>query len=231
MAFASSKDALEGNPAPVRVGAGTEVFPSIQDPGAPALSPKISGVSSLGVGVPHDESAEPGRIERLDASPVARLDAGPIERLDASPIARVGAGQLEERDAEVPRACDGPAEFLSSNGSGCYLWVAQLASWVDAQAACLEWGGAFARIDSAEEDQLLARHMTSDSWVGANDRNTEGAFRWADGTVLLFTNWADGQPNNTAGLEDCVAKLAQNERWNDEPCVNLNAYFCERPLR
>ncbi|MEO8183029.1 MAG: C-type lectin domain-containing protein [Deltaproteobacteria bacterium] len=222
IAFASSKDGLEGNPTPAPVGAGAEVFSSIQDMGAPRLSAKPSGASLPAPEMPRNESADLGPIELLDAGPI-ELDTGPIELPDA--------GQLDEPEAEAPRPCTGPDEFPSSTGSTCYSWVAELLSWDHAQTACLEWGGALVRIDSAGEDQLLADHMSSDSWIGANDRSAEGAFRWLDATFLTFTNWAPGQPNNTADAENCVAKLSQSQQWNDLACINLHAHFCGRPLR
>jgi hypothetical protein len=230
-AFASSKDALEGEAVPAHVGAGTGVAPIIPSVGARPLLPKPYGVSALGAGATRNESEAAGPLELLDAGSRERLGPGSSEALDAGALELLDAGEREQPDAFVPRACAGTGEFPSASGSGCYLWVAQAASWENAQASCLFWGGALARIDSAADDQLLTDHMSIDSWIGANDRTAEGAFRWTDASVLTFTNWAVGEPNNAAGPEDCVAKLAKNARWNDEQCGNVNAYFCERPLR
>jgi hypothetical protein len=108
--------------------------------------------------------------------------------------------------------------------------VRQFAVWDAARAACLQWGGALARIDSAEQDQLLGEHMSLDSWLGANDLGIEGEIVWQDGTSLTFTNWGEAQPDDFLGNEDCVEKLARNQTWNDAPCGNANAYFCQRPL-
>jgi hypothetical protein len=145
------------------------------------------------------------------------------------------AGSSVPADAEPPRPnetpldCQGPGEFAGAAGMGCFVWVAELETWTAAQAACAEWGGTLARIDSLAEDELLADHMSADSWIGANDRAVEGGLLWDDGGALGFTNWAEAQPDDSGEDEDCVEKLERNAQWNDARCSQPNAYFCERP--
>lgn len=54
-------------------------------------------------------------------------------------------------------------------------------------------------------------------FIGLNDFITEGTFEWSDGSVLDFTNFAPGEPNNQ-GNEDFVFQ-APSGRWNDYPSV------------
>ena len=30
-------------------------------------------------------------------------------------------------------------------------------------------------------------------WIGLNNLNSEGSFRWSDNTPVTFVNWADGR--------------------------------------
>jgi hypothetical protein len=109
------------------------------------------------------------------------------------------------------------------------VWVEALETWEAARVACADWGGTLVRIDSPAEDELLADHMSADSWLGANDRAVEGELVWGDGAAVTFANWADAQPDDFDDREDCVEKLERNSQWNDARCEQPNPYFCERP--
>jgi hypothetical protein len=42
-------------------------------------------------------------------------------------------------------------------------------------------------------------------WLGSDDSNTEGVFRWRSSNEnLTFSNWNDGEPNDHRKNEDCV---------------------------
>ena len=42
-------------------------------------------------------------------------------------------------------------------------------------------------------------------WLGARDDIIEGIWMWsADGSVLNYTDWNPGEPNNYDGNEDCL---------------------------
>ena len=52
--------------------------------------------------------------------------------------------------------------------------------------------------------------------------------QWLDGSMLNFTYWASGEPNNdTAQL--CVEMYFDNGKWNDIPCTDLKGYVCKMP--
>lgn len=44
------------------------------------------------------------------------------------------------------------------------------------------------------------RDASHAAWIGLSDRLQEGKFAWSDGaSAVLFTNWADKEPNNNDG--------------------------------
>lgn len=44
------------------------------------------------------------------------------------------------------------------------------------------------------------RDASHAAWIGLSDRLHEGKFAWNDGvSPVLFTNWADKEPNNNNG--------------------------------
>jgi hypothetical protein len=182
---------------------------------------------------------EPNAASHANDSVTGSSTAESLPAVAAGTPASVPAAQADAGNATPPNAsssdagetllCQGLGEFSGLAGVGCFVWVAELESWDDARNACADWGGRLASVDSEQEDELLAKHMAADSWIGVNDRDVEGELVSADGGVLTFTNWADSQPDNFDASEDCVEKLQRNGLWNDARCDQKNSYFCERP--
>ena len=42
-------------------------------------------------------------------------------------------------------------------------------------------------------------------WIGSNDIHIEGTFNNPSGQPFTYTNWMEGEPNESTGKEDCVA--------------------------
>mmetsp|Transcript_35700 Transcript_35700/g.84947 ORF Transcript_35700/g.84947 Transcript_35700/m.84947 type:complete len:84 (-) Transcript_35700:171-422(-) len=67
-------------------------------------------------------------------------------------------------------------------------------------------------------------------WFGLSDSVSEGQFRWRDGSLATFTNWAPNEPNS-AGNEDCGQVYGDDPfLWNDQPCVTSTPYMCSKTL-
>jgi hypothetical protein len=126
--------------------------------------------------------------------------------------------------------CDGADEFASADARSCYRLTADTATWPDARAACIGWGGDLVRIESAAEDDFLSARLTIDVWIGVNDREVEGSMVWADGSALGYANWGDAQPDDFDAQEDCGEKrAAEGGEWNDSPCDGTpREFLCER---
>lgn len=126
-------------------------------------------------------------------------------------------------------ACDESGEFESSDGESCYLIASELEGWIGARDACREWGGDLVKIETIAEEQFLTMRIDFDVWIGANDRDTEGAYEWADGEPVTRFNWSMGQPDNFQGQENCAEIRVIDLQWNDRPCGgDPQGYLCER---
>ncbi|HTV18206.1 MAG TPA: C-type lectin domain-containing protein [Polyangiaceae bacterium] len=134
------------------------------------------------------------------------------------------AGGASEPDA----ACaDG---VLSADGSRCYLVSSSGATWQDARDACRAEDAVLVKVETAEEDELLATLLTVNQWLGASDTDFENVFVWTDGSPLSFGNWGPNQPDRFPG-PDCVEKRdTVGREWFDQPCDNERAFVCEREL-
>jgi hypothetical protein len=108
-----------------------------------------------------------------------------------------------------------------------------------AQATCSAKGLTLARIDTAEQNRLIARFLKSPLWLGANDLGTSGTWRWSapgtnngdpfwsggpSGTRVnnLYSNWGRGAP----GAQRCAA-IRPDGQWFDADCAEPLGYACQ----
>ncbi|XP_029936983.1 macrophage mannose receptor 1 [Myripristis murdjan] len=81
--------------------------------------------------------------------------------------------------------------------------------------------------------QMMSREIGgyTRTWVGGLRYLDTGRFIWLDGSRWTYADWLSGEPNDTAGVEDCVELLAYgNGKFNDMPCWDLRAFVCSYPL-
>ncbi|XP_033753741.1 C-type lectin mannose-binding isoform-like [Pecten maximus] len=101
----------------------------------------------------------------------------------------------------------------------------------DAQAACNVDGGHLIRVDTqAKQDYIrhvLQTHASPYMFIEATDEATEGIFLWGDGRTVAYTDWFSTEPNNEAGIENCIMLANSNYEWYDTPCDALKTYICE----
>ncbi|XP_026880090.2 macrophage mannose receptor 1-like [Electrophorus electricus] len=134
--------------------------------------------------------------------------------------------------------CHHPTGWLRFQNK-CFLFRGRVghhephANWTYARDWCREQGGHLAVIDDVNENDFVAsylRDIAHHVWIGLSDRLHEGKFAWTDGTSpVLFTNWAEKEPNNNDGQEHCVS-MTHNHLvtglWNDENCGEKRGWVC-----
>ena len=132
--------------------------------------------------------------------------------------------------------CEKPAPACPSwsvevNGS-CYLRVTSDRSWTNARDGCLSLGSGWqlVSINDAAENALIGSWVVSGStWIGLNDRASEGTFVWQNGDAVSYTNWIR-EPNGGSS-ENCGNFRRSNGKWRDGSCnAKLNS-FCEGPMK
>jgi hypothetical protein len=130
-------------------------------------------------------------------------------------------------------ACPG-VNFAGHN----YLFCLRDRNWSDSRNSCTGQGGGRYRLviinDMAEQTfvQAEAGALAGRWWIGLDDNDTEGDFRWVDGTpqrnggtIISYDNFAPGEPNNDWG-EDC-GEIRAGGLWNDRECNDDNNFICE----
>jgi hypothetical protein len=98
------------------------------------------------------------------------------------------------------------------------------ATWTTARTNCSNMGGHLVTITSSGEQNFIFGLWPS-GWIGLTDEVTEGTWRWVTGETYSYTNWNNGEPNNS-GNEDYV-QFVSNGKWNDLKDGNNLAYVLE----
>ncbi|RUS81615.1 hypothetical protein EGW08_010628 [Elysia chlorotica] len=94
---------------------------------------------------------------------------------------------------------------------------------------CAANSGILATAYDAKEQAFVSSLKGSGKyiWLGLDDIEVEGTFKWADGSLLAYTNWNTVEPNNAGkNGEDCV-QMIPNGKWNDKGCNFLVPYICK----
>ncbi|XP_030643870.1 C-type lectin domain family 4 member E-like [Chanos chanos] len=112
----------------------------------------------------------------------------------------------------------------------------QWGNWSQSRQYCREKSADLVIINSREEQEFvdsLSKGSFASFWIGLTDRDTEGVWKWVDGTALNTGYWDGGSPSNLNGNEDCVAtdhNFYSLKSWNAVSCSNRLSLICEKRL-
>ncbi|XP_078021645.1 uncharacterized protein LOC144461835 [Epinephelus lanceolatus] len=141
----------------------------------------------------------------------------------------------EERD-ELKRKLSNFALYSNQGWvyfSGSFYYISSInKTWQDSRDDCVRRGADLMIINSKEEQEFTRKYRQI-MWIGLTDRETEGVWKWVDGTLLTTSFWHSGEPNNYEGTnEDCVAVNYHDYKnsWNDLECVIKNFWICEKKM-
>ncbi|MBQ4530953.1 MAG: GBS Bsp-like repeat-containing protein [Lachnospiraceae bacterium] len=89
-------------------------------------------------------------------------------------------------------------------------------SYEEAKQKCIALGGHLAVITTAEENAMIQNLITNGGrysyWLGATMTNDN--WYWETNENFSYTNWAEGEPNNSGGAEN-KCEISKNGGWND----------------
>ncbi|XP_075466269.1 pulmonary surfactant-associated protein D-like [Ascaphus truei] len=204
----SGKDGNEGPRGPV----GEQGPPGLNGPPGPQ---GIAGIQGLrGAQGPQGEKGETG-ASALEALKIQILSmGGRLTALQITITAMIKA-LLFSRGTSA-----GDKFFVTNGVEGNYN---------DAKATCSKAGGQLASPLNSEENQAvsaLSLQYKKKPFLGINDIETEGTFRYLTGELIGYSNWNPNEPNNDKGVEDCV-EMYTTGKWNDKNCNEKHLVVCE----
>ncbi|XP_074470021.1 CD209 antigen-like protein C [Sebastes fasciatus] len=184
---------------------------------------------------------------RGSASDLSTIEANLTERLQASDykLSSVSAERdlLNASLTEITKELDRLQSLSKENkmcpagwtmfSSACYLLSGGAGSWDKARKDCRNRGADLVMIESAKEQTFVAGLTKKTTWIGLNDKDVEGTWKWIDVTPLILKSWALNEPNNGGGNpklggEDCAHIRAETPEWNDLPCETVMLWICEK---
>ena len=97
--------------------------------------------------------------------------------------------------------------------------------WEDAKTVCEGYGAKLASVLSQEVlDELLnvfSDSITTDMFLGLNDKSNEGTFVWEKGEAFAWSNWKNNHPKDDSS-KNCV-KMKTNGEWQDVSCSEIQS--------
>ena len=114
--------------------------------------------------------------------------------------------------------------------NSCYRFSDKNLAWREAQFHCEALGSNLAVVTSQAEQQALASNVKSLTWIGLyRDPKNMSRWLWVDESLVTYTNWRTGEPNDFGGAEDYVELLTpyRGVKWNDRNCNRSLRYACE----
>lgn len=88
-------------------------------------------------------------------------------------------------------------------------------SWNEAEDLCESMGGHLATITSKKENDFIKTLLGENFYyIGANDKQTEGQWKWVTDEEFSYTNWEEGQPDNAFSNEHFLM-IYPDGTWND----------------
>jgi hypothetical protein len=112
----------------------------------------------------------------------------------------------------------------------CLRREATTRSYEDARVRCKALGGYLTMVRNSDEQKIvLSIFQNQNTWIGANDINSEGTFVWGVNQALVtYQAYASGEPNDYGTGEDCVQMWDREKgQWNDDRCSRTRASICE----
>ncbi|XP_047455955.1 CD209 antigen-like protein E [Mugil cephalus] len=139
--------------------------------------------------------------------------------------------QMLQSSSKKKKPCPAGWKMFSCS---CYFLSEESGSWDEGRQDCRDRGADLMVIDSPEKQTFLSGFTKRPTWIGLNDRDDEGIWKWVDETPLTLTYWDTNQPDNGGGIpkfgeEDCVhTRPDENTAWNDLSCASSLPWVCER---
>ena len=161
---------------------------------------------------------------------------------------QIGSGSLVIQLEVDTREEEGWQEEVSYWEGSKYKLYTERKTWEDAEATCQRNGGHLASVLSDGEQEEVRAAMGAMGamgsmgamgeggwlWVGATDSEEEGVWRWADGSLWGYHNWAEWYGHKGNNSNCVVISMYDDYKWRTTSCTDnyKYAFLCQSsPVR
>jgi Lectin C-type domain len=116
-------------------------------------------------------------------------------------------------------------------GKRPYSYNSTLLTWQEADYSCQNRSLRLATIEDRNEgrDAFLNCPANFNCWIGINDLENTGVFKWLTGVTAVFTSWNTGQPSLVDGqgnASHCGATRGSSPYWENMVCTTKQPFLC-----
>ncbi|KAL7841358.1 hypothetical protein SRHO_G00250490 [Serrasalmus rhombeus] len=115
--------------------------------------------------------------------------------------------------------------------SSIYYISTEKKSWYGSRQECRKTGADLVTIHNKEEQDFIEMLRRGQKvWIGLTDRETEGIWKWVDGSGLTTRFWGHGDPT---GYGDCVVTGHRSDpvnNWADYTCNYQFVWICKKRI-
>ena len=100
-------------------------------------------------------------------------------------------------------------------------------TWPEAKERCETEGSSLVMIKNPNTQAYLkATYGHNEFLIGISDVANENEFVYVDGSPVKTFYWAENQPDDLNGKEDCVQM--SSGLWVDLPCTYKKSFLCQK---
>ncbi|KAG9259777.1 CD209 antigen-like protein E [Astyanax mexicanus] len=104
-------------------------------------------------------------------------------------------------------------------------------SWTESRDDCIKRGSDLLIINSREEQEFIVKKLSSSQvWIGLSGSETEGVWKWVDGSGLTIRFWYSGEPNSRKDEKCVVTGYWNGKNWAQYSCKTPHIWVCERSI-
>ena len=112
----------------------------------------------------------------------------------------------------------------------CYKLNRWRETWKAARNFCRNKDGDLVSIKDQQTNEFIVSLGPPNGklLLGGHDE-TEGEWKWSDGSHMVYSNWNNGEPNNKNGAEDnLIINNRDGGKWADVPENTKAWFFCQK---
>ncbi|XP_044182732.1 LOW QUALITY PROTEIN: tetranectin-like [Acropora millepora] len=164
-------------------------------------------------------------------------EASPTRDQATAPASRVPSTQPTTKAAPVSNC----GQEWHTYRSGCLRLFKEHKNRVDANQYCATFithgkgNGRLISIFSQDENDRIGNLTSSESfsqgeyYIGLNNLQGTGTYKWADGTAAPFTNWNTGHPRGGKAVVMKMNGNSDNGKWETRNHNDALRFICECP--